>query len=106
MGVRSRAEYDFWENGEQEGAGHNPEIRVTNDATNTASVTHNEGISLVPGRPYSPDQTPVDRAIPSDRAVKEPAANMADHVLTTQESGSGTPSAEGHELDAFLGKAF
>lgn len=31
---------------------------------------------------------------------------MANDVLTTQESKSGVPPTEGHELDAFLGKAF
>jgi len=100
MGVRSSVEYEFWENDEQEGAGPTPENRVTNAATNPATVTHNGGISLVPGRPYSPEQTP------EDRASKEPAANMANDVLTTQEPRLGVSSTEGHELDTFLGRAF
>jgi TonB family protein len=106
MGVRSSAEYDFWEKDEQEGAGQGPENRVMNAATNPATITHNEGISLVHGRPLSPEHSSEDRAIPSNRASNEPAANMADELLTTQQTRSGFRSTEGHELDSFLGKSF
>jgi protein TonB len=95
MGVPSSAEYDFWEGGEQEPTGLTLEGGVTNAATNQPAVTHNGRISLVPDRPH-----------PLEQRAEEPAANMANDVLTRLESQSGTPSSEGHELDAFLGKAF
>jgi len=76
---------------------------VTNAATNNPAVTHNGRISLVPGQshPLEHRAAPDDRAFPQQRAA-EPAAHMVNDVLTRP----ATPSTEGHELDAFLGKAF
>src|SRR5438046_4745023 len=107
MGGRSSAEYDFWKRDDEERDGQNPENDVTHAATNPAALTHNGRISLVPGRPLSPDQrvTPGQRAIPQQGAT-EPPTNMANDVLTTPQPQSGIPPREGHELDAFLGRAF
>ena len=95
MGVRSNAEYDFWKQGDEERVGKTLESGVMNAATNPEAVTHNGRISLVPDRPQTPDQ----------RAA-EPAANMANDVVTTPENQSGIQNQGGHELDAFLGRAF
>jgi periplasmic protein TonB len=97
MGVRSSAEYDFWEQDEQERSRHRAENGVKDAATNSDALTHNGRISLVADRPHPPDQ----------RAA-EPAANMANELLTQPETQpqSGVPDPGGHELDAFLGKAF
>ena len=122
MGVRSSAEYEFWKRGDEQSAGQNPESGVMDAATNPEALTHNGRISLVSGRPLSPDQrvnpgqrgTPQQGAIPERRGTTrdpkegatEPAANMANDVLTTPESHSATSAMEIHGLDAFLGKAF
>ncbi len=95
MGVRSNAEYDFWKQDDEKRAGNTPERGVTNAATNPEALTHNGRISLVPDRPHTPDQ----------RAA-EPAANMANDVVTRPETQSGIPNQGGHELDSFLGRAF
>jgi protein TonB len=97
MGVRSGVGYDFWEPEEQGGAKRRSEIGVTEDATNDDSVTHNGRISLVTDRPH-----------PLERTAAEPAAFMANELLTNPETQSqdGVPDTHGHELDAFLGKAF
>jgi periplasmic protein TonB len=70
---------------------------VTDAATNDAAVTHNGRITLV-----------VDRPHPLDRRSTDPAANMANDLLTQPETPStpGVPTPVGHELDAFLGRAF
>src|SRR5271169_1195361 len=97
MGVRSRAGYDFLERNNLESHEPNPESAMTDAATNRGSVTHNGKISLVADHPH-----------PTDRRAAEPAANMANDVLTQPEtrSLSDTPNATGRELDSFLGNAF
>lgn len=93
MGVRPRAEYDFWESDTQDGTGS----RVIGDATNDDSVTHNGKISLVSDPPH-----------PLEQGSTEPAAFMANELLTKPEDQSqdSVREAYGHQLDAFLGKAF
>jgi periplasmic protein TonB len=97
MEARTGAEYDIWEPDEKQGPGSGPEPQWTEDATNADSVTHNRRISLVAKKPH-----------PREDGPAEPTAIMANELLTKPESQSqdGVPDMHGHELDAFLGKAF
>ncbi len=97
MEARTGAEYDIWEPDENQGPGSDPEPQRTEDATNADSVTHNGRISLVKQNPH-----------PRESGPAEPTAFMANELLTKSESQSqdGVPDMHGHELDAFLGKAF
>jgi TonB family protein len=94
MGVRSTAGYDFSERDEQGRDERRTETGVTDAATNHGAVTHNGKMGLVAGRP-----------LPIERRVAEPASTMANDLLT-QPDTHPMPNPGGHELDAFLGKAF
>jgi periplasmic protein TonB len=97
MGVRSREGYDFLERDNLESHEPNTENALTDAATNRGSVTHNGRISLVADHPH-----------PMDRSAAEPAANMANDLLTQPEtrSPSDLPNATGRELESFLGNPF
>ncbi|HUA92351.1 MAG TPA: energy transducer TonB [Terracidiphilus sp.] len=65
--------------------------------TNAGDVKHNGAMGLPPGQLQS-----------GQARTTEPATNMANDLLTQAEADprSAADSAHGHELDAFLGKAF
>ena len=97
MGVRSTAEYDFSERDEGHPAHQTLNSAVTDAATNIGNVTHNGKMGLVPPRLH-----------PEERRTPPPAATMANDVLTQPDTQpqSALSDPRGHELDAFLGKAF
>ena len=66
--------------------------------TRTGTVEHNNGVDWEAGKGQPGQPQPIGTA----------SANMANDVLTQPDSETrdDLPSVEGHELDAFLGKAF
>jgi TonB family protein len=73
------------------------EIQTLEHETQAGGVEHNGQMGREPGRLTSESPT-----------VVEPAANMANDLLTQPETDSQATASPvgGHELDAFLGKAF
>ena len=72
--------------------------------TSSGNLKHNGAIGL-----YAPGKFQSGQTGPPQRArTTEPATTMANELLTQTEAEtrSGAATREGHELDAFLGKAF
>lgn len=97
MGVRSTAKYDFSEREGDRLEGVFPDAALNGSATRNGAVAHNGKMGW---------EAPVPQ--PEERRVPKPAATMANDLLTPTETPglSAAPGRDGHELDAFLGKAF
>src|SRR5579863_1640257 len=97
MGVRSTAKYDFSERDEDAGEGGSPDPALNGSATKNGAVEHNGMM----GRE-------LELPVPQERRIPKPAATMANDLLTqpTPQSPMAEPPGGGHDLDAFLGKAF
>ncbi len=93
MGALKRPEYESLET-------ETSPNEAASTETNSGAVKHNGSIN--------PHQTDPQGVLPSDRAEgAEPATTMPNEILTQADSPSQAASTyAGHELDAFLGKAF
>lgn len=76
-------------------------------ATRMIAVEHNGGMDSAGGPGMDPAVAGQDRT-GQERRIPKPAAIMANDLLTQRDSPSPStvPDGSGHELDAFLGKAF
>jgi periplasmic protein TonB len=90
MGALEQTKYETLDTEVPAGSDQGSETRV-------GAVKHNGAISLHLAKPQ-----------PGQASVVEPAITMANEVLTQTEAETGSVAngAEGHELDALLGRAF
>jgi protein TonB len=104
MGVRNTAEYEILEREKQRLAMENSETG-TEFASAPCSITETWNPAFEHNGKMGRD---AEMLSPLERSATEPAATMANDLLTQADSQSqaAASNADGHELDSFLGRAF
>lgn len=101
MGALQRPEYESWDTETFSG------VRYVTETSENA-VEHNRTMNLDSGTSNAaPDHSASGKLSPEQAEGIEPAPTMQNDILTQPNSDSqGVAALTGHELDAFLGKAF
>src|SRR6185312_6320677 len=100
MGALQRPEYESWETEGTLG------VRYVTETSENA-IDHNRPMDLISGKSGAVDKAASGKLPPEQVEGIEPATTMQNDILTQPNSDSqGVAALTGHELDAFLGKAF